>query len=114
MTTHAHLPPNPASHCAADESGQPILIIREERRWGHVDVALDTQHGQVATFWSTGRSLAEAEADAALFIACMTGPDSADPPQPCTPEDFAASDFDGDGDADLDDVALMLLAFTGD
>ena len=50
-------------------------------------------------------------ADLPVFLNCIAGPDVTAPPPGVTPAQFAAADFDGDGDVDLRDFAALHGAF---
>ncbi len=53
------------------------------------------------------------EADFALLLDCIAGPDILIPPPGCDPADFAACNLDRDGDVDLADVLIFQPQFTG-
>ena len=52
--------------------------------------------------------------DFVIFESCLGGPGQLSPPPGCDPSHFEAADLDGDGNADLADVARFLNFFSGD
>ena len=51
--------------------------------------------------------------DLVLFEECVSGPQGTSPPPGCDAEQFARSDVDNDGDADLADFSVFAVNFTG-
>lgn len=51
--------------------------------------------------------------DYAVWHTCMAGPGVVQPPDGCSPDDFAHADLDGDTDVDLADLVLLAARITG-